>query len=343
MKVLVGSRAFLVALFAVLLVLPQLANPYIVYFGNLVLIYIILAVGLNVLVGYAGELAFANAAMFGIGAYTAGLLQVRLGVPFALALPAGAVVAMGIGTLIAYPALRLRGLYLALATVAFAEFARWVFIQWDVVTFGAGGFRVEPLDFSALGMGSETGVYYLSWILSLAAVAVAWRVVASRLGRAFVALRDADVAASALGVNLLRYKALAFAFSGFYAGLAGGLYCALLNYVAPENYNLVQMIIQKAMIVVGGLASVVGAVLGATALVVLYEAMRSYQSMQEILFGGLLIAFVIFMPQGVAAFIRRRVPGWEEPLNALASREAAAEEGEEGVPGAAAADEERPA
>ena len=317
MRFLVGGWAAVSLLFLVLLLLPLVANPYIVFIGNLVTIYILLAVGLNVLVGYTGELAFANAAMWGIGAYTCGLLQVRLGVPFFLALPAAGVVAMAIGTSIAAPALRLKGLYLALATIAFAEFTRWVFIQWDQLTFGAGGFHVEPVDFAPLPVSSGTGVYYLTWLVALAGVLLARGVVASRIGRALVAIRDGDFAAEAMGIDLLRYKALAFAFSGLYAGIAGGLYCGVLNFVAPENYNLIQMVLQKAMIVVGGLGSIFGAVIGATMLVVLYEWMRDLQYMQEIAFGVLLIVFVVFMPDGVVSLLKRWLPGWQEPLNQI--------------------------
>ena len=315
MRALISGKAFVAVLFAALLVLPFVTNPYIIFFGNLVLIYIMAAIGLNVLFGYTGELAFANAAMLGIGAYGAGLLQVRLGVPFWLALPSGALIAMAIGTVIALPALRLKGLYLALATVAFAEFSRWVFIQWDAVTFGAGGFHIKPVDFSPVPIPSALGVYLVSWLISLGSIVVAWRMMGSRLGRALVAIRDGDVAAESLGIDLLRYKAFAFAFSGFYAGLAGGLYAALLSFVAPENYNLVQMIMHKAMVVVGGVGSILGSVLGATLLVVLYEALRGFQYLQEIAFGILLILFVALMPRGLVQPLKRWLPGWEEPLH----------------------------
>jgi branched-chain amino acid transport system permease protein len=323
MRALVGGAAFLVLVFAVLAALPLLANPYFVYLANLVLIYILLALGLNVLVGNAGQLAFANAAMWGIGAYACGLLRLRLGVPFFLALPAGAVLAMGVGTLIALPALRLKGLYLALATIAFAESTRWTFIHWDSVTLGAGGFHVPPVSFAPLPVSASNGVYYLTWIAAVAGTLFARRVLASRIGRALVAIRDSDIAAASLGIDILRFKALAFAVSGFYAGLAGGLYSAVLDYVAPENYDLLQMVLQKAMIVVGGLGSVFGSVLGATLLVVLYEVTRGFQSIEEISFGTLLVVFVIFIPLGLASLFRRWLPGWNERLSSVPAVDAA--------------------
>jgi branched-chain amino acid transport system permease protein len=136
----------------------------------------------------------------------------------------------------------------------------------------------------------------------------------SRIGRAFVAVRDGEIAAQSLGVDLLRYKALAFAISGFYAGIAGGLYSAMLNFVSPEGYDLFQMVIQKAMIIVGGLGSIVGSVLGAGTLVFILEALRKVKGIQEIAFGAILVGFILFMPGGIIGFLKARVRGWEEPL-----------------------------
>lgn len=315
MRFLLGNRAFLVVLFAALALVPTVANQYTLFVGNLMMLYIILALGLNLLVGFAGQLAFANAAMYGIGAYGAGLLQVKVGLPFWIAAPSGALLAMGIGTLLAFPALRLSGIYLALATLAFAQATQWVLLHWEKVTFGAGGFPVAEPDFSALGLSADHGVYYVTWIVTIVLLVFAWHVVRSRIGRAFVAMRDREIAAQALGVDLLKYKAMAFALSGFYAGTAGALYCAVLDYVSPEGFDLFQMILHKAMIVVGGLGSVVGSVLGAALLVYLLEVLREFKATQEIVFGALLLAFVLFQPRGLVEFLKRWLPGWDEPLH----------------------------
>ncbi|MFQ5830012.1 MAG: branched-chain amino acid ABC transporter permease [Candidatus Methylomirabilia bacterium] len=315
MKVLVGNRSFLVVLFTALALLPTVANQYTLFVGNLVMLYIILALGLNLLVGFAGQLAFANAAMYGIGAYGAGLLQVKLGLPYWIAAPSGAVMAMGIGTLLVFPALRLSGIYLALATLAFAQATQWVLWHWESVTFGAGGFPVPEPDFSPLPISADYGIYYVSWIVTVTLLVFAWLGMRSRIGRAFIAVRDGEIAAQALGIDLLKYKAMAFALSGFYAGTAGALYCAVLDFVSPESFDLFQMILHKAMVVVGGLGSVVGAVLGATVLVYLLEVLREFKASQEILFGALLLGFVLFQPRGLVAFLKRWVPGWEEPLH----------------------------
>jgi len=314
-----GSRQFLALLFLGLAIIPWVANPYILYVANLALLYIILALGLNMLVGYAGQFALANAAMFGIGAYGTGLLEVRLGLPYLLAAPGGAVLAMLIGTAITFPALRLSGIYLALSTLAFAMFSQWVLLHWNSVTYGGGGFRVPNLDLSPLPIGPDLGIYYLSWVVTLVLVVLAWSLVRSRIGRAFVAIRDGEIAAQSLGIDLLRYKALAFALSGFYAGVAGALYTPLLGYISPEGFDLFQMIIQKSMIVVGGMGSILGSVIGATVMVAVLELLREFKSTQEIVFGSILIAFVLFRPRGIVTLLRR-LPGWEEPLSSFDRR-----------------------
>jgi branched-chain amino acid transport system permease protein len=311
-----GRRNVVAAALVALVLLPWLANPYLLYVANTALIYVILAVGLNILLGYAGQFAFANAALFGIGAYATGLLQVRAGLPFSVAFPVGAIFTTLIGVLVALPALRLSGLYLALATLAFAQLTQWVMLNAEKLTFGAGGFKVAPLAFTPLPLTNAQGVYYLSLVMAAAGVAVAWNTVRSSLGRALVALRDSEVAAEALAIDLARYKTLAFALSAFYAGVAGGLYSAMLNFVAPEGFDLFQMVVHFSMVVVGGLGSVWGAALGAGALVGLQEALRAFKGGQEIAFGLLLMASIIFLPDGLISILRRRLRGWDEPLRA---------------------------
>ena len=315
LRALVGNRSFLVLLFGSLLVLPAVANQYTLFVGNLMLLYIILALGLNILVGFAGLLAFANAAIYGIGAYGTALLQVHWGWSFWAAAPVGAVLAMVIGTLLAFPALRLSGIFLALATLAFAQATQWVLWHWQSVTFGAGGFRAPPVSFAWLGINQEYGIYFVSWIATVVLLVFTWRIMRSRIGRAFVAMRDGEIAAQSLGIDLLTYKAIAFALSSFYAGVAGALYSGLLGFVSPEGFDLFQMIIQKAMIVVGGLGSVVGSVLGAALLVYIMEVLREFKSTQEIVFGALLVGFMVFQPHGLVVFMKRWVPGWDEPMH----------------------------
>jgi branched-chain amino acid transport system permease protein len=303
----------MVLLFVGLALLPAFADLYLTFVGAMALLYIILAIGLNLLIGVAGQFALAHAAMYGIGAYATGLLQVDGKLPYLLAAPAGAMAACLIGTVLALPALRLSGVYLAIASLAFAQASVWVFNHWDSVTYGAAGFSIPPVDFSPLPLRSEMGMYYLSWITAALLLAFAWNLSRSGIGRALVAMRDNDVSAQMLGVNLLRYKAMAFALSGLYAGVAGALYTGLLNFVSPESFGLFEIVVIKAMIVVGGLGSIAGSVVGAALLVTLLEAVRGVPSAQEFAFGLLLLGFVLVQPQGIAGFLRHRVPGWDEP------------------------------
>jgi branched-chain amino acid transport system permease protein len=312
---LLSRRNVLSGLFILALGVPAFSNAYQLFVANLILIYVLLAIGLNVLVGYAGQLAFANAAMFGIGAYATALLQVHLSWPFYFAFPAGALIAMAVGLLISLPALRLSGLYLALSTLAFAQFAQWVFLHWDNLTFGAGGFKSPPISFAPLPVSKPVGLYYLSLIIASCVTLFARNVVASRIGRAFVSIRDGDIAAQSLGIDLLGYKALAFGISGFTAGLAGGLYSQLLNFVSPEGFDLFQMVIQKATIVVGGLGSITGSVLGAGAIIIILELLREVKGAQEVVFGGVLIFFVTFFRRGIVGSLQQHFRGWDEPLH----------------------------
>lgn len=315
MRHLVGKRAFLVLLFGALLLAPAVGNQYHVFIANLILLYIILSLGLNLLIGFAGQLALSNAAMYGIGAYGTGLLMTHFAWPYWIAAPCGVLIAMASGTLLALPALRMSGIYLALTTLAFAQFTFWVMTHWTDVTFGAGGFVPPPLDFSPLPVDQEIGIYYLSWASAAVLYVIAKRAMESPIGRAFVAIRDGEIAAQSLGIDLFRYKALAFAMSGFFAGVAGALYSGLLGFVGPESFDLLQMVLHKGAVVLGGMGSVVGSVLGGTLLTVLVELTKEAKFSIEIAFGGLLIVFVLFQPNGVVVFLKKMLPGWQERLH----------------------------
>ncbi len=294
--------------------LPVFANPYIIFVGNLALMYILLSVGLNMLLGYAGQLAFANAALFGVGAYTTGLLKLEFGIPYWLAMLAGTALATVTGLAVALPALRLRGLYLALATVAFAQATLWVFSHWNSVTYGGAGFRMPAVDFEPLTSSQAVGIYYVSFAIVLVSVPLGWNMLRSRVGRAWVALRESEVAAESLAIDLTRYKTFAYVVSALYAGTAGGLFAGMLGIVTPESYDLFQVIVHFCMVIVGGLGSLWGAVLGAVILVWLQEVLRTFRDLQEIAFGGLLLFTVLVVPGGTIAIIKRYLPGWREPL-----------------------------
>ena len=232
--------------------LPFFANRYVIFIGNLALMYILLSVGLNMLLGYAGQLAFAHAALFGVGAYTTGLLKLEIDLHYGLALVAGVALATVTGLAVALPALRLRGLYLALATVAFAQATLWVFMHWNSVTYGGAGFRVPPLDFEPFTSRPDIGIYVLTYVIVLASIPLGWNLLRSRVGRAWVAIRESEVAAESLGIDITRYKTIAYVVSAMYAGTAGGLFAGMLGIVTPESFDLFQVIVHFCMVIVGG-------------------------------------------------------------------------------------------
>ena len=312
---LLSKQAFLFVLFGGLFIIPFFANDYDLYIANFILIYIILAQGLNLLIGFAGQLAFANAAMFGIGAYGTGLLMTHFGCPYWLAAPCGVVIAMGAGTLLALPALRLSGIYLALTTLAFAQFTLWLMMNWTPVTFGAGGFVPPAIDFSPLPISQPIAMYFLSWIAALILFFIARNAMESPIGRAFTAIRDHEIAAQSLGIDLYHFKTMAFAMSGFFAGIAGALYTGVLGFVGPESFDLLQMVIHKAALVLGGIGSIMGAVLGGVALGIILEVVKEIKFSIEIAFGVLLLVFILFQPSGLVVFFKRWLPGWDEKLH----------------------------
>lgn len=294
--------------------IPVLLNRYYIYIANIALIYILLAVGLNIVLGFTGQLAFANGVLFGVGAYATGLLRMDAHLPFWLALPGGTVIAAAIGVLVAFPALRLRGLYLALATMAFAQFALWVFIHWDSVTGGVSGVVIPPLDFAPVPVSPPVGIYYVSFAFVIFAVVLTNNLVRSRIGRAFVAIRESERGAEALAIDVPRYKMLAYAVSALCAGAAGGLFSSVVGAVVPEQFNLFQIVLQFCMVLVGGIGLIWGSVAGAIAIVVLLEVLRGLKELQEIGFGLLLLLTILFFPGGIGAFLAKHVRGWTEDL-----------------------------
>ena len=310
----ITPRSLGLVVFGVLAALPAFANNYWLFVGNLTLVYIVLTVGLNLLIGYSGLLAFMNGILFGVGAYATAIFRVDFSLSYGLAIPLAAVCTMVIGVIVALPALRLSGLYLALATVAFAQFILWVLLHWDQVTRGPSGIQVPPVHYAPLTDTFENGHYYLTLVVAFIIVWLTVNLLRSHYGRAFVAVRESEVAAESIGIDLTRYKTLAYAVSALYAGLAGGLFAPLLGIVVPESFDLSQVIVQFAMVTVGGLGSIAGSVIGAIGLVWLQESLRAFKELQEVAFGGMILLTILFFPGGVSAMLKKWLPSWREPL-----------------------------
>ena len=294
--------------------IPVFLNPYYTYIATLALLYVLLAVGLNIVLGFAGQLVFANGVIFEIGAYGTGLLRADAGIPLWLALPVGTLLAVAIGVAVALPALRLRGLYLALATMAFAQFGVWVFTHWTIVTHGVSGDVIPPVDFSPLPVNAADGMFYLTFVIVIVAVALASNMLHSRIGRALVAIRASERAAEAMAIDVPRYKLLAYLVSSLFAGLSGGLFSSVVGAVVPDQFNLFQVVLQFSMVLIGGLGYIWGSVIGAVVIIGVQELLRDLRELQEVGFGVLLLITVLFFPGGLAAVLDKYVFGWSESL-----------------------------
>ena len=251
-----------VILIAFLALFPFLFKNYYVYVANYMAINVIVAIGLNILVGYTGQISLGHSGFFAIGAYATIALMAKVGLPFVIALPAAALATAVFGFLIGLPALRLEGPYLSIATLGFGLTITRVIGRIEFFG-GRQGLHAPELTIGPWHLNTDRDFYYLLITLTVVLTVAARNIIKTKVGRAFIAIRDADIAAETMGVNLMYYKTLAFAVSAFYTGLAGGLYAFVLRYIEPELFGLLMSILFLAMVVVGGLGSIFGAIAGA--------------------------------------------------------------------------------
>jgi branched-chain amino acid transport system permease protein len=273
-----------------------------------VLIYVIIGIGLNFLLGYAGQFAFAHAALMGIGAYTTALLSTRLHISFWICLPLSGVVAAVIGAVGALPAMRMRRVYLALVTLAFAQLIVWVFVNWTSVTLGSDGVDVHAPYFFGIRLHGDKTVFYVILPVTALMYWVARRILESHVGRSFVAIRENEIVARCNGIDIARTKTVVFALSAFYAGIGGALYALALGFIVPDSFALSQLVLHFSIVVLGGMLSLYGAVIGAVLLTTLPEVLRDLQALQEIIYGLVLMLVILVMPLGIAGVLKRW--GW---------------------------------
>ncbi|MBI4276834.1 MAG: branched-chain amino acid ABC transporter permease [Armatimonadetes bacterium] len=282
-----------------LLLFPLLAPRYMVYVATLAAIHGIIAVGLNLLVGSAGLISLGHAGFVAIGAYAGGLLAVKAGVPFFLALPAAGVIAAAFGFLVGLPALRLTGPYLTVATLGFGIAVHQVLTNWEALSGGRTGLQIPRPALGPWRLGSDAALYYVAVATAVVLVWVAYNLARSHVGRALVAVRDSDIAAEVMGVSLTVYKTLAFAVSAFYAGVAGLLMGYLLGFLEPQMFTLLESIYYFSIIVVGGLGTVPGSLLGAGVMTLLPQALSGLREWLPIVYGVAIIAIMAIEPQGL--------------------------------------------
>lgn len=334
-----GAGGLALVLLPVLLpLIPRLSASYLLYLICLTLIYALVAVGLNLLIGYAGQFSLGHAGFLAVGAYTSAILTQRFGWHFIVALPAAGLLTAALGFLLGLPALRLSGPYLAVVTLGFGLAIPQLIVYFEDLTGGTQGLRELPpaalpvwFDGTTLynvEFRTEGELYYLVLAILAALTLFAAQLVSSHTGRAFVAIRDSELAAQAMGVNLTRYKTTAFALSAFYAGIAGSLYAHLIRFLAPESFTLFLSIEFLTMIVVGGLGSIRGALLGTMIVIGLQELLNRLPAVREnnlfiIVFGALLIVTIMFLPHGVAGALRGRSLRWPRRIRTMPPYDAA--------------------
>lgn len=297
---------------ALLACLPLFVNGYIVYIAAMVCINALMALGFNFVIGFLGQLVFANTAFFGVGAYAYSILLMHVGLPFPLAL-FGACLAGGlVGLIVGLPALRLRGFELAIVTLAFNELMRWIYLHSGSIGGGASGMGLRPATIFGYELISDSSKYLMILVVTVVGIWMVSNIAKSTAGRAIVAVGANEFAASALSIPPARYNILAFALSGFFSAIAGALFAILLGRVAPESFGLNQLLLGFAMVMVGGLGTVAGPVLGAILLTAAPEFLRSIPGAEEILFSVLLIGLLLFMPSGLFGGLAALFPSLRE-------------------------------
>ncbi|MDD2711567.1 MAG: branched-chain amino acid ABC transporter permease [Simplicispira sp.] len=312
------QKTWLAVAAALLVLFPFMASDYWMYLACLVSINIASATGLNILTGYTGLVSLGQAAFMGLGAYTVAILEMRLGTPFLLNILAGGFVAMLGGLVVGIPSLRVKGLYLAIATIAASFIAHFLFANM-ALTGGTAGLTVPPATIFGTALDTSFRLYWVIVPVTLLMLLGAANLFRTRVGRAFIAIRDRDISAEVLGIPLLRYKLLSFGLSSFYAGVAGGLWAYFFRVVTPESFPLLMSIFFLAAIIVGGMGTILGAVLGALFMTMVPELLKLVVDLlpggteltvflspvRTIIFGALIIGFLVFEPQGLAEVWRR--------------------------------------
>ncbi|TRZ65667.1 MAG: branched-chain amino acid ABC transporter permease [Rhodocyclaceae bacterium] len=291
-------------------------NAYFLNILGFVGIYVLLCTGLNILMGYAGQVSLGHAAFWGLGAYVSGVLTAKFAWPPLLALVASVVGTCVVALAVGLPTLRLKGHYLAMATLGVGVIFHSLFVQFAGLTGGPSGL-VDVPSFAVGSISIDTTIknYYFIWAWVAIGLLGALNLGQSRMGRALNAIKGSDVAAECLGVNTYRYKVIIFILSAAYAAVAGSLYVHYINFVAPDTFGFMNSVLLLTMVVVGGIGSFWGPVIGASILTLLPEYLRAYEGLEVVLYGLILVAVMMFMPNGLASLfrsLRRRVGAAEQ-------------------------------
>ncbi len=296
-----NSRLYVAIAIVFLLAFPFLVGQSSYFMGLAVTacMYAIAAIGLNLLTGYGGQISVGHSGFLIVGSYTVAILADRLGAPIWLALPAAGIVSAIVGLALGLPATRLRGLFLAVVTLGFGLSMPAIALNWKALTAGYSGISVMRPDL----VSGDLSFYYVFAVLTIFIIWITLNIANSRMGRAFVAVRDSEVAAAATGINVAFYKIVVFTVSAFFTGIAGGLYAYWIGFVSPDDYTLVTSLLLLAMIVVGGLASIWGAIVGAVLLTIIPHFTEAYTGVTDLVIGVVVMAVILLRPAGLTSLL----------------------------------------
>ncbi|MBU1230145.1 MAG: branched-chain amino acid ABC transporter permease [Proteobacteria bacterium] len=298
---------WLAGLMAVLLLAPPLmGNNYYLTVLTMCCLHAMSAVGLSLLVGHAGQISLGHAGFYGLAAYTTAVLSATLGAPVGLSMVAGVGLTSGVAALVGLPALKLKGHYLAMATLGFGIILSILFTETVGVTGGPSGFTGIPrLNLFGVEFTSDVSVYYLIIALLGLVVWLSFNILHSRVGRALRALHTSEKAAQAMGIDIARYKLFIFVVSASFAGLAGVLYAHYLTFIAPGSFGFLFSVELIVMVVLGGMTSIPGSIVGAFFLTLLPEFLRAFENIEILLFGAILVLCMMYLPDGLAGGFSR--------------------------------------
>jgi len=322
-KVLTAQRIGITLAVVLALGFPLLGfKSYYLHIAVLSLLHVLLALGLNLIAGYAGQLSLAQAAFFGIGAYASALLMLNLHWSFWLAAPAGALLAGLVAVAIGLPTLRLKGPYFVISTMGFGEIVRLIFLNWESVTRGPNGLTGIPapdpisLGFVTLSFESRMESYYLILFVLFGVLILYYNLVHSRIGRALRAIRNDYIAAQVMGIHVAFYRILAFGTGAMIAGLTGALYASYIRFISPDTFTSGESINILIMMVIGGMGTIIGPIIGAVFVTYLLETMRVFAEYRLVIYGLLMFIVILYMPQGIAGMLgnlwRRATTGKKE-------------------------------
>jgi len=291
------SKVWVGALLGALILLPWFMPEHVAYIASVIFIYAVGVLGQNLLIGYTGQISFGQAGFLAIGAFTFGHMS-RMGVPWPLGLLAGGIAAGLFGLVVGFPSLRLKGPYLAIATMGFGIAVYQIFVNSETLSGGRMGLLIHKLT-PVLGLSRTTFNYYFHFLIAILFVLLTFNIISSYMGRAFIAVRDNDIAAEVIGVNLTRYKLLSFAISSFYTGVQGGLYGLFMGYLEPNMFTFMETITLFVAVIIGGLASVEGSLMGAAFVILVPQVFSDIKQMVPVVYGATILLVLIFEPLGL--------------------------------------------